>query len=141
MRIFSMQPQMLRTRHIWMLVQESFVVVVIKEVSLMYIRVFNPTSSSYCDTAIASLYRRFEWEKQRGYEQMVKKFIHSFGFSTLGNGWCSYHRFQKIFIILSVKELVPSMLWLGHLSWPNDIWRSGASFTLVLKSSVQHFIT
>ena len=35
------------------------------------VRAFNPSAFSYRNTAVASLYRRFEREKQRRYEQRV----------------------------------------------------------------------
>ena len=41
--------------------------------SFFDVRVFNPSASSYCNTAVASLYRRFEQEKQRRYEQRVRE--------------------------------------------------------------------
>ena len=36
------------------------------------VRVFNPTALSYRSTAVSSLYKRFEREKQRMYEQRVR---------------------------------------------------------------------
>ena len=52
------------------------------------VRVFNPTAISYRGTAVSSLYRRFEREKQRMYGQRVKDVeMSSFTplvFSTLG---------------------------------------------------------
>ena len=36
------------------------------------VRVFNPTALSYRSTVVSSLYRRFEREKQRMYEQRVR---------------------------------------------------------------------
>ena len=36
------------------------------------VRVFNPTALSYCNTAVSSLYRWFEHEKQGMYEQHVR---------------------------------------------------------------------
>ena len=41
--------------------------------SFFDVRVFNPSASSYRNTAVASLYRRFEREKQRRYEQRVRE--------------------------------------------------------------------
>jgi len=34
-------------------------------------KVFNPNASSYCKTAASSLYRKFEHDKQRMYEQCI----------------------------------------------------------------------
>jgi len=59
-------------RLIWMLVLEGFGVIDIREV--FDVRVFNSTASSYRNTAVASLYKRFEWEKQRRYEQRSNPF-------------------------------------------------------------------
>ena len=36
------------------------------------VRVFNPTALSYLSTAVSSLYRWFEREKQQMYEQHVR---------------------------------------------------------------------
>ena len=37
------------------------------------VKVFNPTASSYRATPVASLYRRFEKEKRRKYEQRIRE--------------------------------------------------------------------
>ena len=36
------------------------------------VRIFNPTAPSYRNTAVSSLYRRFERDKQRMYEQRIR---------------------------------------------------------------------
>jgi len=55
------------------------------------------SASSYHNTAVASLYRQFEQEKQRRYEQRVREvemglFTPLSGvFDLWKNGWCCYH--------------------------------------------------
>ena len=36
------------------------------------VKVFNPTAPSYCVTSVPSLYRRFEKEKRKKYEQKIR---------------------------------------------------------------------
>jgi len=52
-----------------MLVHKAFGVIVIRGPFLMYIRVFIP---SYWNTAISSLHRKFERDKQQMYEQHIR---------------------------------------------------------------------
>ena len=78
--------------------------------SFFDVRVFNPSASSYRNTAVASLCRQFEREKQRRYEQRVQEVDYSFGvFNLWRNGWCCYHHVQEIGIPTLSKERL--VLW------------------------------
>ena len=123
------------------------------------VRAFNPTSSSCnCDTPIASLYRWFEWEKQWHYEQMINRFIHSFGFLTLRvmggaarvASLLSMKRLRSTLQSGDVLAMVLHQLFLVAIhynlhawssfypwqpcgdwsTWPNEIWWSGACFDI-----------
>jgi len=62
-----MPQRMWKMKLVWMLVLKGFGVVIPEK--FFDVRVFNPSASSYRNTAVASLYRQFEREKQRRYEQ------------------------------------------------------------------------
>ena len=84
------------------------------------VKVFNPTASSYCTTPVSSLYRRFEKEKCRKYEQRIKEVeMGSFVllvFSTFGGmSWCTNVVYKRLAYLLSLKRGAPYssvMAWL-----------------------------
>ena len=84
------------------------------------VKVFNPTASSYRATPVASLYRRFEKEKRRKYEQRIREVeMGSFTplvFSTFGGiSGCTSIFYKRLAYLLSLKREVPyssAMSWL-----------------------------
>ena len=90
------------------------------------VKVFNPTASSYRTTPVSSLYRRFEKEKRRKYEQRIREVeMGSFVplvFSTFGGmRGCTNVVYKRLAYLLSLKRGVPYssvMAWLRcHLSF------------------------
>ena len=76
------------------------------------VKVFNPTASSYRATPVASLYRRFEKEKRRKYEQRIREVeMGSFTplvFSTFGGiSGCTSIFYKRLAYLLSLKREVP----------------------------------
>ena len=83
------------------------------------VKVFNPTASSYRATPVASLYRRFEKEKRRKYEQRIREVeMGSFTplvFSTFGGiGECTSIYYKRLAYLLSLKREVP---YSSVMSW------------------------
>jgi len=84
------------------------------------VKVFNANASSYCGSQISSLYRRFEREKQRKYEQRIREVeMGSFTplvFSTFGGmGHASAVFYKRLAFLVSLKRGVPYnsvMSWL-----------------------------
>ena len=64
--------QILRTVQDWMCLRMVFGVAITKG-SLLMLKCFNPNASSYKASSLSSLYRRFEKEKQRKYEQRIRE--------------------------------------------------------------------
>ena len=75
------------------------------------VKVFNPTAPSYCATSVPSLYRRFEKEKRRKYEQsrIRKVELSSFVplvFSTSGGvSGCTHIVYKRLAYLLSMAFL------------------------------------
>ena len=83
------------------------------------VKVFNPTASSYRATPVASLYRRFEKEKRRKYEQRIREVeMGSFTplvFSTFGGiSGCTSIFYKRLAYLLSLKREVP---YSSVMSW------------------------
>ena len=98
------------------------------------VKVFNPTASSYCATPVASLYRRFEKEKRRKYEQRIREVeMGSFTplvFSTFGGiSGCTSIFYKRLAYLLSLKREVP---YSSAMSW----LRCRISFSL-LRSAIE----
>ena len=61
----------------------------------------NPTAPSYCATSVPSLYRRFEKEKRRKYEQRIREVeLSSFG----GMSRCTHIVYKHLAYLLSLKS-------------------------------------
>ena len=97
------------------------------------VKVFNPTASSYRATPVASLYRIFEKEKLRKYEQRIREVeMGSFTplvFSTFGGiSGCTSIFYKRLAYLLSLKREVP---YSSVMSW----LRCRISFSL-LRSTI-----
>ena len=102
-----MPQRMWKMKLVWMLVLKGFGVVIPEK--FFDVRVFNPSASSYRNTAVASLYRQFEREKQRRYEQRVREVeMGSFTplvFSTFGGmGGAATTVYKRLASLLSAKR-------------------------------------
>jgi len=97
------------------------------------VKVFNPTAPSYCATSVLSLYRRFEKEKRRKYEQRIREVeLRSFVplvFSTFGGmSGCTHIVYKRLAYLLSLKRGIP---YCNVVAW----LRCSLSFSL-LRSAI-----
>ena len=97
------------------------------------VKVFNPTASSYRTTPVSSLYRRFEKEKRRKYEQRIREVeMGSFVplvFSTFGGmSGCTNVVYKRLAYLLSLKR---GVLYSSVMAW----LRCRLSF-LLLRSAI-----
>ena len=83
------------------------------------VKVFNPNASSYRGSQVSSLYRKFEKDKRRKYEQRIREIemasLTSLVFSTSGGmSGCTNVFFKRLAYLFSLKKLDygNAMAWL-----------------------------
>ena len=86
-----------------------FVVADTRGLTYFDVKVFNPTTPSYCATSVPSLYRRFEKEKRKKYEQRIREvelcFFVPLVFSTYGEmSGCTHIVYRRLGYLLSLKS-------------------------------------
>ena len=103
-----------RMKLVWMFVLLD---VHIYQKAFFDVKVFNSNVSSYYGTQISSLYRRFEWEKQRKYEQCYREMkVGTLVFSTFGDmDHASIGFYKRLAFLVSLKWGVPYSLVMSWL--------------------------
>jgi len=73
--------------------------------SFFDVRVFNPSASSYRNTAVASLYRQFERENREDTNKEFERLIIPLVFSTFGGmGGAATTMYKRLASLLSAKR-------------------------------------